>query len=285
MDTMYMMLQTQFESQITSHDDLHQLWNGFKCYLCNPSIDSQGQAYQIFSTALKITRIISELESLKELWFEILNQGSFTVSVPDKPVHSYNFQSIMQLGLKGEENFKIDIFMVDREENDLCRLSKDIDCIANEALGGTPGAVFFENMLKDPHSVCLLAQHENTIVGCLYGNSIHIDRKEKQAINVLHLRFIGRKADYPSINFIQLLKDNEKKIYKKFPELDYLSLCVVVENTHALQHYQELGFLSGELIEKGFQDKNVIYMTKKIGQRDGIEPPTHKEFTLASKRV
>ncbi len=96
---------------------------------------------------------------------------------------------------------------------------------------------------------------------------------------------MGRKAEYPSINFIQSLQDNEMKIYKKFPELDYISLCVGLENTHAEEHYRKIGFSGEELIAKGFRDKTVLYMSKKISQRDGIVPPTYSDINLEPKRV
>jgi hypothetical protein len=279
-NTMDLTLQ-KFESQIPSGGDLDSLWNGFKFCLYNPSIDSQDEAYQIFSTALKITRIVAKLEDMKSLWIELLSKRTFTVCRPDKPPHSYHFHSIVKLAKTGEENFKIDIVEVDRCKDDIAIVAKDIESIAKEAIGDSPGTEFFEGMLKDSNSICMLAKQEDSTVGCLYGTCIHIQRMEKQSINVLHFRFLARKADYPSINFIQLLQKHEKRIFEKFQNLDYLSLCVFVDNSHALQRYHELGFSNIERIEQGFMGNSIFFLRKKLHQGDDLQGPTRAEVRAA----
>lgn len=274
-----------FESQIPSDGNLSRLWNRFKYCLFNPSISSQDEAYQIFSTALKITRMIAKLENMKSLWIELLSKGAFTVCRLDKPPHSYNFYSIIKLAESGEENFNIDIIEVDRFKDDIERVAEDIESISNEAMGLSVGVKVYEGILENSNSICLLAKHEGITVGCLYGTYVNIQRVEKESINVLHFRFLGRKADYPSINFIQLLQNHEKRIHEKFQNLDYYSLCVFVDNNHAQHRYHELGFSDIERIEGGFMGHTILYLRKKLHPGNDLQGPTRAEIKTAIDKL
>ncbi len=274
-------LQSQFESQIQLDIALSRLWNGFKLFLYRPSIESQDDAYQIFSTAFKITRSVAKLENVRGLWIELLSKAEFTVCRRDTPPHLYNFHSIIKLAKIGEENFKIEIVEVDRSKDNIARVAADIESISKEALGLSLDTKVYEGILEDSNSICVLAKQEEITVGCLYGTYVNIQRGEKHSINVLHFRFLGRKADYPSIDFIQLLQKQEKRIHEKFQNLDYLSLCVFVDNSHALQRYHELGFSDIERIEDGFMGNALIFLRKKLHERDDLEGPTRTEVRTA----
>jgi hypothetical protein len=78
-----------------------------------------------------------------------------------------------------------------------------------------------------------------------------------------------------------LLKSQEKRIHEKFHNLDFLSLCVFVDNNHALEKYHELGFSDIEKIEQGFMGKTIIFLRKKLHEGNELIEPTRAEIRAA----
>lgn len=268
-------MELQFESQISSNNELIALWNGFKISLQKAPISS-GEAYQIFSTAHKITRIVVKIETLKTVWIDILNQRHLTVCRLNTSSLQYNFHAIVELAEKGEENFKIDIIEIDPKIDDVKKIALEIKSISAEATGISLDSEVYEGILNNANTFCLIAKHLDRPVGCLYASYVTV-----RTTNVLHFRFLGRKIEYPSIHFIQLLQQQEKRLRERFPNLHYFSLCVFVENNHALSRYHELGFYDVERIEKGFMGNPMMFLLKKLHQEDHLQDPTRNEINTA----
>lgn len=273
----------QFESEKPSEQTLYRFMEGFKICLHTLPVSPRNEAYPIFSAALKITRIVAKLENLKKPWIDFLSKETFKINRPDKSVHSYDFHALMKLALSGEDNFKIEIAVVDSRKDDLVTISKGIERIAMESIGLSQDAKLFEEILKEPNTICLLAMHEDAIIGCLYGTCVKIDGSEGQPINVLHFRFLGRKADYPAIDLIKLLQSHEKKFYDKFHNLDYVSLCVMEGNIHARERYEEFGFSDPEPIEEKFMENTIVFLKKKLGSCNDLVGPIGAEVRAAVK--
>jgi hypothetical protein len=121
-------------------------------------------------------------------------------------------------------------------------------------------------------------------VGCLLGTYVVIQKEEGQSVKALHFNFLGRRADYPSIHFTQLLQDQEKRIYDKFPEVDYFTLCVLPDNQHALKIYKELGFFDSEPVEKGFKGVSLLFFRKKAHQKEMTNNLSYIEVSTAVKK-
>lgn len=275
----------KFEQAVLANPNskLQELW---PCYKKKYSdvITSQGIAHQIFSTALKITEIVIKQEELKRLWMDLLKVSSFTLERPNTESFKYSFFPILELARSNESRFKINIVKINTQKDDIEKIAKDIDCIAQEVFGFRFGVEYNKRVILSPNTFALLAKCKQETVGILFSSYVTIMRKENKTINVLHFALAARKAEYPSIHLIKLFKEQENCIQQQFPNTDYLSLCTLADNEHAVSMYQELGFVNVERKEAGWMGKPTFFFIKKLPRGNDLLKPTYDEVSKARKR-
>lgn len=230
-----------FELQISDSQVLSNLWNGFKFYMKQVSVSSHSEVCKVFSIGLKITQIVINTKNICDLWKQILYSETLTLSYDNEIPIIYTFIPLIKLIDIKQMNFNIRI--VEPDIDNIKEIAIATDVLSYEAFGShlSYPIEYYEKILLAPQTLCLLAKCDDIIVGYLAGTYVKINK-----CNLLHLNMLIRKPDYPGINLIQtFFKDFDPNSRSK---IDYLSLCVLTENIHALEIYKNLGFIESEYI-------------------------------------
>ncbi|MBA3603740.1 MAG: hypothetical protein H0W50_08900 [Parachlamydiaceae bacterium] len=266
----------QFESKLEHGSQLKNLWEEFIPCINDGKVESREKAYILFSIALKISQLAKKQESLNELWLNLLSQGNFSLCQDLCEPINYRFTTISELVKSGRDTFEFEIEEVNSTNANLSNIAEAIHSIALSSFGKSPGASFFKTIITLPNTMCLLAREKETFIACAYGTYL-----EMPQINFFHLNFLGRKVEYPCVHIIKKLQGEVARIQTKFPDVQYLTLCVNAKNDHMMPIYKELGFEEIEYIKAGFKDEPTYFYAKKIAQNSGAKPPSYLEYKTA----
>ena len=198
---------------------------------------------------MKISQGVAKQDSLKELWLDLLSQGSFSLCLEGHEPINYRFNTITELLKSGREAFEVELVEINPKTADLENSAQAIHNIALESLGDSPGVKYFQTKLASPHTFCLMAQERETSIACTYGTYV-----ELPAVNLFHINILGRKMEYPSVRIIDNLQGQIKRLQTRFPKVQYLTLCVEVKNDRMRLIYQDLGFEQIDYAEKNFRN-------------------------------
>lgn len=264
----------QFESKLERESPLDKLWCEVKPYINSGKVESRGQAYVLFSQALKISKLTKQDQVLNELWKNLLNQACFSLCIEGDASITYNFDTINQLLSTGKDSFEIEVVEIDPKSANLLKVAEGIDVIALSSLGNSPGASRFQSIIARPTTLCILALHQkDTPVACVYGSYLELPK-----VKFFHFNFLGRKIEYPSVHIVEILQNEAHRIRDRFPHVQYLTLCVDASNNHMLTSYQELGFNEIEYMEAGPHNGASFFLGKKLDDKLQVEPPTYLEY-------
>lgn len=264
-------LHRQFESKIEDSEELKDLYGQFKVSLEAP-LCSYNDVSLLFSKALKITQKTLKTKEINDLWIKLLKSETKVAGmIGGKHLQQYSFESIINLALCKKEHFDIHLEELYGDHADMKQVAEEFVGLALETLGNAPPKDYYANVLKLPTTLCLFAKHQEKIVGALVGGYVKI-KKLPTKIRVLHINYVGRKADYPGINFFQLLSNENQRICQRFPKLDYISLCV--NQPRLLQAYQELGFKNPEAVQG---EEGKFFLSKQFSEKEALPIPTNKE--------
>jgi len=269
------MLQLQFESALKS--PLKELWEEFSPNLNEGKMESRGEAYVLFSKALKFSNLVKS-EGVRELWFNLLEQGSFSLTQKEKEPIIYRFNTIIELLKSGKEAFEIDLVEFDASNDDVLSVSDAISSIALDSLGTSPGSECFQKIISSPNTLCLLAKTKETFIACAYGSYL-----ETSQVKFFHFNFLGRKIEYPSVHILDKLQGEQERIRNKFPHIQYLTLCVDITNSHMIPFYKGLGFEEIETTEAVEGNPPKCFCAKKVDQNFDMKAPTYSEYKEALK--
>lgn len=145
-------------------------------------------------------------------------------------------------------------------------------------MGNSPGANIFQTIITSPNTLCLLAKERENYIACAYGSYLEIPQ-----VKFFHINFLGRKVEHPSIHILEKLQGEAKRIQEKFPDVQYLTLCVSATNDHMIPIYKELGFEQLEYVETGFKNEPTYFYGKKIDQESDANAPTYLEYKTANE--
>lgn len=287
----------QFNTSILKKQDetLTKKWEKFKTIFAESDfcVNSQHAAGKIFSNAIKISRHIQDDKEITQLWTEILNNKTFKLPDPDFPVIAsctYDFKCILtQLKNSRFEEPVINIVQLTEkicDEDGIMNIANAFDNIAKEAVSFKYGSEHLKKMFQDKTTLCFLAKHEGVIVGCIAGSYLEIPNIENQweaalinrlpeshleipyegrlTDNVLHIWFLGRKADYPSLRLYEFLVARKGEILERFPNLQYLTWNTIPEEAIHFKEIEKIGYDSKEHIDKGFLGRPMDFHTKNI---------------------
>jgi hypothetical protein len=271
-------LTLEFESKLNQESHLKPMWDKFHSVLEKGKVESRAEAYVHFSDALKITQLVAQDNSLKQLWVDLLSSKSFSMCVAGEEPIEYNFHTITDLIKSGKESFEVEIVEVDPKKTNLKRVAEAVHSICTTATGSSPGIKFFETKIASPNNLCLLAQHHEDTVACMYGTYVELPN-----VNVFHLNYLGRKIEYPSIHLLKTWGGEIERILNKYPNIDYLTLGVQGHNERVIPLYQEIGFEKKEFIEDGYEGKPMYFFVKKVNPLSNAEPPTRSEVNTEIK--
>lgn len=264
----------QFESQIQPESLLNNLWNDVRIHMNGNVVQSKEEVYILFSKVLKISNLIEYTEPMKTFWYNLLQQGSFFFHDSDNKSIKYTFDTIIDLIKSGEQAFIVDIIEINSKECDLASVSESIHSICLDSVGDSPGAPFFQEKFASPNVMCLLAKYKETPIACAYGTYRKLSEPK---INLFHINFLGRKPEYPSVHMIEIMQEQLPRIRNKFPDLNFLTLCVDVDNEHMISIYQRLGFKQIEFVEKGTRGVPVFFYGKPIDcANSNLQPPNRE---------
>ncbi len=261
----------------TSDTYLQQLWNDFLPSL-NSTVENVEKARSIYSNALKITRHVATEEKAMAAWLELLREGSFTLSLKDREPRKYTFETIIRLAESGKNEFEIKLVQVDPLKSDLLAIAQAISLICLESLGQTAEVEFYRQILTSKDTFCLVAKENESMIACSYGTHVNVE-----GIDLFHLNMLGRKIEYPSLRMVENLREQLSLLLAHYPLLDYLTLCVAVDNTHMISVYEQEGFQQCSYIEKGTMGFPIYFYCKKIDPSFDVPYPTYEKFQSAMK--
>lgn len=258
---------------------LTKKWGKFKEIFSHykVGVSSQYSLSKIFSRAFKISQKIQNDKEITQLWLEILGQKKVTLcylNFPDIPSFTYNFNSI--LSQFKELPLKEPVINFVQVNDDLCKkegienIATTFDNIAKEAVAFEYGHENLMKMLQDKTTLCFLAKHKGVTVGCIAGSYLQIPKENNKFVNILHLWFIGRQANYPSVRLYEYLNSHQDEILKIFPNLQCLTWNIVPQESICLKEIEKIGFTSKEHIKAGFQGRPMDFYTKMIQGEQAI---------------
>lgn len=167
---------------------------------------------------------------------------------------------------------------VDPEKHDLVAIAKAISIIALESVGQTAEVEFYHQILTSKDTCCFLAKEKESFVACSYGTHLNVD-----GIELFHFNFLGRRIEYPSLHMVENLRKQISLLQEQYPSLQYLTLCVAVENTHMISIYEQEGFQKCAYNEKGTMGFPVLFYCKKVDPNLDIPWPSYEKFQNSMK--
>ena len=101
----------------------------------NGILQSRTDVFVLFSKVLKISNIVMRLENIKNLWLNLLEQGSFFLHISDSNKRKYTFVTIIELIISGDKTFIVDIIEIDPHQINLTNIAESVDSICFESVG------------------------------------------------------------------------------------------------------------------------------------------------------
>lgn len=262
------------DSRLEFGDPLKAGLIDFEKTLNHGKVQSRGTAYILFSKALQLSQLFASHENLEELWLNFLAHESFSLCIENRDPIQYNFETITQLVKSGKKTFELQIHEVDPNCRNLAKLAETIHTIFLCALGVSAEPTFYETILSSENTLCMIATTQDIPVACGYGTYV-------KSLNVFHINLIGRKIEYPSIHFVEIISSQINRLNTRFPDAQYLTLCVHKTNIHMITIYKELGFEHIFNIEKDSENEEHYFLGMKTDPKFNVQPPKYPEFRAA----
>lgn len=260
----------RLDSVISSSGEVGQAWKELRPAIDSGKVASRGEACLCFSRLLKIANGLGSDEKVRSVWTEFLEQGELSVEGSDR---QYSFKSLLGLFEEGKSAFDVKWTKMEPGQDSIDRTAAIINAIAVESIGDGPPVPFMQSILQAPFVVAMVARTGETPVAASYGTYV-------DALKLMHINFIGRRADYPGVRAIERLQGHVADVMKQFPELKAVTLCARKTNPYAQKIYESLGFEQIDYIEHGPGGQPVFFYGKKL-HPDGQLPTSYADFKKA----
>lgn len=259
------------EEKIAAGDlGLRKVWEGLKPVIDTRTVASRDEAYIAFSRVFKLSQGLLKDSEVSHIWQQFLEEGYLCIEGEER---RYYFNTLLARFKEGAEGVKISWITYNSEENNLEEIAKEINAIAQEALGGSgPGIEFLHKILPAPCVVSMVAKCDGVPIAGFYATFV-------EELSLLYINLIVRKIDWPNINIIQQLQNELSHLQERFLGVKCVALSTPVTNTHAQQIYRSLDFEQIERVENAFDGKPVFFYGKKLDS-DAVLPG-YAEFKKA----
>jgi RimJ/RimL family protein N-acetyltransferase len=195
------------------------------------------------------------------------------IYVKGQPPRDLDMKPIKKMVDEANEELPISIEKLDKNNSlivkEAARITHDLSLYW---IGDAFGPYFLKKVMESEDSLCLLARNEeeDKIVGTCLAVLTPIDDETKTKI--LHIWVAVREANYP-IHFLDKIHANLDH-YLQDRDVDFLTLCVYIDNVKARELYEKYGFKEVE------RNKSKIFMVKQL-KEEAIAP----SFKTASKAI
>jgi hypothetical protein len=201
--------------------------------------------YPVFSVILKFGQAI-DTPFKKRSFVNILNlcQGESIARVGFPPIQ-LDFKPIISFIQNAKPHeFKVSIVEVN-DNMAVARAAYAIDQLTCEGIGFSFGERIYKKLLESQACFAVVVKNESDeIVGATLGTLLHV-RVGKVAIKTFHFVMCARRANYPGIQLVEMLKPFEEMITKRH-QPDCISLNVHLGNVKAVNLYSKAGFVENE---------------------------------------
>lgn len=238
--------------------------------------------YPYFADILKFAKNINNTAK-KEHFIRILKfcQGEIISRVGYPPV-TLDFNPIISLirNVVKPHSFKASIVNT-KDDREVACAAYALDQLSSEGIGFSFGEKIYKRMIESNVGLCAVVKNENhEIVGATFGSLLTLNQG---ALKTFHFWMCARKANYPGINLIEMLKPFEKDVIDRFSP-DCISLNVDVAGPAAYTLYKEAGF---EEVEKKINafSTDQSFMVKKITSITDTPKPDAVFETLVEQGI
>ncbi len=250
-------------------------------------LEKPSDLYTIYTKALKIGETFESQDSTaKQCFIEILKaaKGKWLSRVGATGC-MLDFTPIIERINESKQIVDYSLKIIDNnnflEANEAAQA---IDHLSNEGVGWSFGVEVLKTIIQSPSACCIIATDQmGHSIGSLFGTLIEL-QQQSSSLKVLHIWLCARKANYPGIHFIEMLKSLETDVVQRFSP-DFFSLSVDVANSMVCELYKNAGFVEVERKYNSFTNSQTAYMVKDLQNEQNSKPSRQAVYDEINKQA